>query len=233
MSLPKRPRHPYGELVDGVTTQNHPLYPTWTMMMRRCYSPNVVDYPRYGGRGIRVCREWWQFRKFVQDMGVKPSRLHSIERLKNNRGYNKSNCVWATKTEQCINRRIFKNNKTGVTGVRLLENGTYEVIFQREHESFRLGCFPTLQSAKSTRIAFVELFNQDPQAAREWAYCEKVSVKSSTGVHGVTPLDDGFVARATIDGKRTYIGYFKTVSEAENARLEFIASRNRKPQKRG
>lgn len=233
MSLPKRPRHPYGELVDGVTTQNHPLYATWSLMLRRCYCDAVADYPRYGGRGITVCRSWWQFKNFVQDMGQKPSPKHSIERVKNDQGYKKSNCVWATKTEQCLNRRMFKNNKTGATGVKLLRNGTYDTYFHFEGERFRIGVFADVKIAETARKDFVKLFKKDPDAARQRACAEKVAVKSSTGIHGVTPLDDGFVARATIDGERTYIGYFKTVSEAENARLEFIASRNRKPQKRG
>ena len=38
-------------------------------------------------------------------MGLRPSLLHSIERRKNNLGYSKDNCYWATKEEQSKNRR--------------------------------------------------------------------------------------------------------------------------------
>lgn len=38
-------------------------------------------------------------------MGKKPSPSHSIERLDNEKGYSKENCVWATRTEQRKNQR--------------------------------------------------------------------------------------------------------------------------------
>lgn len=41
----------------------------------------------------------------VRNMGNRPSDRHSIERLDNDKGYFKSNCVWATDEEQANNKR--------------------------------------------------------------------------------------------------------------------------------
>jgi len=34
------------------------LYNTWYHMKSRCYETTHHAYPRYGGRGIRVCDRW-------------------------------------------------------------------------------------------------------------------------------------------------------------------------------
>lgn len=41
---------------------------------------------------------------FLAAMGPRPSPLHSLERLNNNKGYEPGNVVWATKKEQSRNR---------------------------------------------------------------------------------------------------------------------------------
>lgn len=37
---------------------NTRLFHIWTCMNQRCSNPNNKSYPRYGGRGISVCKDW-------------------------------------------------------------------------------------------------------------------------------------------------------------------------------
>ena len=82
-----------------------PEYRCWCGLRNRCNNPNNPKYKDYGGRGIRVCRRWDSFLLFFQDMGRKPSPQHSIDRIKNDKGYSPNNCRWATPQVQRNNRR--------------------------------------------------------------------------------------------------------------------------------
>lgn len=84
----------------------HPLYSTWHTMRNRCSNPNNKDFAYYGGRGVRVCDRWQVFANFVEDMGPKPSRLYSIDRIDSSGNYEPGNCRWATPQQQQLNRRI-------------------------------------------------------------------------------------------------------------------------------
>lgn len=80
-------------------------YTTWDSMIQRCKNPNNTAFHKYGGRGINVCERWMSFRNFIDDMGLKPSLQHSIERLDNDGDYEPNNCVWADLKTQSRNKR--------------------------------------------------------------------------------------------------------------------------------
>ena len=82
-----------------------PEFRVWLGMRNRCGNPHVKSYPDYGGRGIHVCDRWQLFENFFADMGPRPSSAHSINRINNNLGYEPSNCVWSTRSEQNRNKR--------------------------------------------------------------------------------------------------------------------------------
>lgn len=84
----------------------HPLYRLWCMMRSRCYDENWKDYPRYGGRGIKVCATWDNFWTFLSDMGERPTPQHTLDRIDNSKDYGPSNCRWATRYEQQQNTRV-------------------------------------------------------------------------------------------------------------------------------
>jgi hypothetical protein len=79
-------------------------YNIWKNIVDRCRNPNNRHYADYGGRGVDVCDEWLDVTNFYRDMGDPPDG-RSIERLDNNLGYSKDNCVWATDTQQRRNKR--------------------------------------------------------------------------------------------------------------------------------
>jgi hypothetical protein len=90
---------------DGQRASHHPLYSTWKSMRTRCYDPDTHNFKNYGGRGITVCDAWQDFWTFVQDMGPKPSPVHSLDRIDPNGHYGPGNCRWATRGEQRLTQR--------------------------------------------------------------------------------------------------------------------------------
>lgn len=90
-----------------------PEYFAWKCMLGRCNNPKTKLFKTYGARGITVCDEWQGEKglfNFIKDMGPRPDN-HSIDRIDNDGPYNKSNCRWATRTQQNRN----KSDTTAIT----------------------------------------------------------------------------------------------------------------------
>ena len=92
-------------------------FKAWSHMMGRCYKEKNNSYKDYGGRGISVCESWHDPVTFIRDMGARPSKNHSLDRIDVNSGYYcgkcqdcvkngwENNCQWATKIQQARNKR--------------------------------------------------------------------------------------------------------------------------------
>ncbi len=81
------------------------MYRLWAGMRRRCNNKNEKSYPRYGGRGIKVCERWSSFKAFKEDMGERPTSKHQLDRIDNGGDYEPGNCRWVTAKENSNNRR--------------------------------------------------------------------------------------------------------------------------------
>lgn len=101
-----------------------PEYISWMTMVYRCSpppDPSKITAPKsdYYMKGVRVCDRWRGddgFSNFLEDMGPRPSRRHSIDRIKSDGHYEPSNCRWATPAEQRRNStRIVALSHNGET----------------------------------------------------------------------------------------------------------------------
>ena len=79
-------------------------YRIWRHMRTRCENKNCPAFHRYGGRGINVCERWLDFKNFIDDMGSRPSKEHTLDRIDVHGNYEPSNCRWATMKTQQRNR---------------------------------------------------------------------------------------------------------------------------------
>lgn len=110
----------HGDAIGRKTVEYH----SWCHMRARCYDPNNPKFKDYGDRGIIVCEKWLaSYENFLEDMGRKPSRRHTLGRIHNDGNYEPSNCEWQLPTKQARNRRTNKLTLVEAREIRMLYNG--------------------------------------------------------------------------------------------------------------
>ena len=96
---------------EGSNGKETPEYRAWSNMLSRCNNNKHQLFGDYGGRGVKVCERWHVYENFIFDMGRRPSRKHSLDRIDNNKNYMPENCRWATMVQQNNNQRPRRKRK--------------------------------------------------------------------------------------------------------------------------
>lgn len=82
------------------------LYHLYYNILSRCENPKTPMYEHYGGRGIKICREWhsWEtFKDWAEANGYRKGL--TIDRINVNGDYEPGNCRWVTRSKQMRNTR--------------------------------------------------------------------------------------------------------------------------------
>jgi hypothetical protein len=100
---------------------------SWGAAKTRVRNKNQKTWHHYGGRGIKMCERWLaSFDDFVEDVGLRPSKKHSIDRIDGDGHYScgkcnqcvangwQFNCRWSTQREQTAN--FSRNIKVEIDG---------------------------------------------------------------------------------------------------------------------
>lgn len=111
------------------------IYDQWERMLKRCYNQNVYGYERYGGRGVKVCEEWYNYTNFetwrIKSMWHKDFTVLDKDILfKGNKIYSPETCILV---DQRISKLFVKSD--GSRG-----NLPIGVYCRKYKESYRATC---------------------------------------------------------------------------------------------
>ena len=145
MSWPKTPEQ-HGHAKRGEKLS--PTYRSWQAMLTRCTNPKVKSFADYGARGVTVCDRWKTFANFLADMGERPPGT-TLDREKNEIGYEPSNCRWATRLTQARNTRA--NVKLTYQGKEITQVEFSELIgLNQSTVSYRMKAGWTVEQIATT-----------------------------------------------------------------------------------
>ena len=88
----------------------HIHYRRWVNIVQRCYNENDPNFKHYGGRGITMSDDFRNssalFCAYLDSLpGWAPGM--TLDRIDNDRGYERGNLRWATRKQQTNNRRSY------------------------------------------------------------------------------------------------------------------------------
>jgi hypothetical protein len=161
------------------------LYKKWASMKNRCTNANEPSYKYYGGRGIKLCPEWYDFENFYRDMGESPAG-QEIDRIDVDGDYTKSNCRWATRKVQANNRR--NNHPVEYKGVSknicewasLLGIGYTTIIHRLNKSGWTVGQALEMEPPpeRTSKKAYLLTANGQTKTFKDWSKETGIKVKT-------------------------------------------------------
>lgn len=96
------------------------LYRVWQGLHQRCENPTAQEFEHYGGRGIIVCPDWFEFAPF-RDWALTHGYAEglSIDRVDVNGDYEPANCEWVPLWENTRRQKGCKLDADDVRAIRL------------------------------------------------------------------------------------------------------------------
>ncbi len=147
----------------------------WSVMIKRCENPRHKDFPRYGAKGIKVCREWMEsFEQFLADMGTAPTQTHWLGRRDVTAGYFPGNCCWTTQPEQERRRAYCRRvvidfmTMTAAEAERLPGQPTRNSVLRRAARGFPLNVSAARIDRRSTWLTFNDETLPLPEMAKRF-----------------------------------------------------------------
>lgn len=80
-------------------------YGSWCAMKNRCAGYLYSSLKRYTAQGVTCCKRWKSFASFLEDMGERPPKKFTLDRINPFGNYEPGNCRWADASTQRLNRR--------------------------------------------------------------------------------------------------------------------------------
>ena len=161
---------PHHNATHGLT--GSPEWNSWQAMKARCTRPKHTHYAEYGDRGIKICDRWINdFTAFYADMGHRPSKKHTLDRIDVNGDYEPGNCRWATWSEQRNNQR--NRGKSKYFGVTWNTEEQKWYAFIRLHgRQIYLGTFDNEEKAAIAfnEAAIINLPPNYPKLNKVWIW---------------------------------------------------------------
>ena len=150
--------HKYGspivvKNISGEDRSKNELYNVFHKIKSRCYNKKDKAYKNYGGRGIEMSDEFLTLRgfdAFVECMGERPSKNHTVDRIDNDKNYERKNLKWSTNFQQAKNRR---NNNEFVGVYWYKSTSKWKAVISINRKPIHLGYFVEYSDACAARRA--------------------------------------------------------------------------------
>lgn len=182
----------------------------WMGMVKRCTNRKAKTWKDYGGAGISVCSRWRNsYADFLIDMGRRPSKQHSLDRIDVSGNYEPSNCRWSDPVEQANNtsrtRRVLYNGEVRPMALVCRELGiNYNHILTRlyRHVDFLEAVDMERRSASP-----LKMFHAKKRVAKKWIEHPKHGYSRMGNVTPEYQIWCGIISRCTNPRSAAWIYY--------------------------